>query len=154
VTKPSATTAPHGLHVAFLSDTCFFTAFPVTFYSFTYSVWKKKAMLYISITLFALAAILGIVILKSWLTQGNTSRTVVYLHGVFAALGLALLVVLAIRNPEQDVTISIILFVIAALAGFYMFVRDLQGKFSPTALAVVHGLVAVAGFVFLLLKAI
>lgn len=109
-------------------------------------------MQYVTIVLFALAAVLGILILKNWLTQAETPRTVVYAHGVFAALGLVLLIVLAVGNPALGLTTSIVLFAIAAVAGFYMFVRDLQGKFSPTALAVVHGLVAVGGFVFLLLK--
>jgi len=124
----------------------------VTFSPLLYSVDEKDTMLYVTIALFALAAILGILILKNWLTQATTSRTVVYAHGVFAALGLVLLIVLSLNNPGLGLTTSIILFVIAAVAGFYMFFRDLQGKFSPTALAIVHGLVAVAGFVFLLLK--
>jgi uncharacterized membrane protein len=109
-------------------------------------------MIYLTIVLFAIAAVIGILILKNWLTKANTSRTVVYAHGIFAAIALVLLIIQALRNPAAGFTTSIILFVVAALAGFYMFVRDLQGKFSPTGLAIVHGLVAAAGLVFLLLK--
>ena len=108
-------------------------------------------MLYASIVLFALAAIFGIIILKNWLTSSDTSKGTVYVHGVFAALGLVLLIALALQSKDSRYTVSIILFVVAALAGFYMFLRDLKGKFSPTALAIVHGLVAVAGFIFLIL---
>ena len=108
-------------------------------------------MLYASIALFALAAIFGIIILKNWLTSSDTSRSVVYTHGFFAALGLVILIIVALQSKDVKYTTSLILFVVAALAGFYMFFRDLKGKFSPTALAIIHGLVAVAGFIFLIL---
>jgi NAD/NADP transhydrogenase beta subunit len=107
-------------------------------------------MLYITIGLFALAAIVGFVILKNWLTSAETSRTTVYLHGIFAAVALILLVVYALQNPANYPRASIILFVIGALVGFYMFAKDLKKKFSPTWLAVVHALFGVAGFLLLL----
>jgi NAD/NADP transhydrogenase beta subunit len=107
-------------------------------------------MLYITIGLFALAAIVGFVILKNWLTSAETSRTTVYLHGIFAAVALILLVVYAFQNPANYPRASIILFVIGALVGFYMFAEDLKKKFSPTWLAVVHALFGVAGFLLLL----
>jgi NAD/NADP transhydrogenase beta subunit len=107
-------------------------------------------MLYATIVLFALAAIVGFIILKNWLTSADTSRTTVYLHGVFAALALVLLVVYAFQNPANYPKASIILFVIGALVGFYMFAEDLRKKFSPTWLAVVHALFGVAGFLVLL----
>jgi NAD/NADP transhydrogenase beta subunit len=107
-------------------------------------------MLYITIALFALAAIVGFIILKNWLTSAETSRTTVYLHGIFAALALVLLVVYAFQNPTNYPKASIVLFVIGALIGFYMFAEDLKKKFSPTWLAVVHALFGVAGFLLLL----
>jgi hypothetical protein len=48
-------------------------------------------MLYLIIGLFACAAIIGVIILKNWLTSANTSRTVVYAHGIFVAIALILL---------------------------------------------------------------
>lgn len=107
-------------------------------------------MLYTTIVLFALAAIAGFIILKNWLTSTETSRTTVYLHGVFAAAALVLLVVYAFKNPANYPKASIILFVIGALVGFYMFAEDLRKKFSPTWLAIVHALFGVAGFLILL----
>src|SRR3954452_20033799 len=111
-------------------------------------------MLYVTIAGFALTAILGIILLKNLLTSSRLPRGVVYAHGIFAALALVLLIVHALRNPAQSLKTSIILFVVAALVGFYMFFQDLKGKLSPTWLAVIHGLVAVTGFVFLLLMVI
>jgi NAD/NADP transhydrogenase beta subunit len=107
-------------------------------------------MLYTTIVLFALAAIVGFIILKNWLTSAETSRTTIYLHGIFAALALVLLVVYAFQNPANYPKASIALFVIGALIGFYMFAEDLKKKFSPTWLAVVHALFGVAGFLLLL----
>lgn len=107
-------------------------------------------MLYITILLFALAAIAGFIILKNWLTSAETSRTIVYLHGIFAVVALVLLVVYALQNPANYPKASIILFVVGALIGFYMFAEDLKKKFSPTWLAIVHALFGVAGFLLLL----
>ena len=45
-------------------------------------------MLYLTIGLFAVAAVVGLLILKNWLTASNTSRTVIYAHGIFAAAAL------------------------------------------------------------------
>jgi hypothetical protein len=111
-------------------------------------------MLYAIIGLFAIAAVIGLIILKNWLTAQNTSRATIYTHGIFAALGLVLLIVYYFQNEAKSLQTSIILFLVAAIAGFYMFFRDLKGKMSPTWLAIVHGLVAVAAFVFVVLMVI
>lgn len=108
-------------------------------------------MLYVIIILFALAAVFGILILKNWILSTDTSRNTVYTHGIFAALALVLLIYYFFSNNEKNVSTSVILFVLAALVGFYMFYKDLKGIFSPTWLGVIHGLVAVAAFIFLLL---
>jgi|SRR3954465_15340186 hypothetical protein len=111
-------------------------------------------MLTVNIIAFALAAVLGLVIIKNWLTSANTSKAVVYAHGIFAAAGLVLLIISLVNTGSKNLQTSLILFVIAAIVGFYMFFRDLKGIMSPTWLGIVHGLVAVAGFVFLLLMVI
>lgn len=107
-------------------------------------------MLYTTIILFALAAVAGFIILKNWLTAANTSRITIYMHGIFAAIALILLVVYAIQNPANYPKVSIVLFVVGALVGFYMFAEDLRKRFNPTWLAVVHALFGVAGFLMLL----
>lgn len=107
-------------------------------------------MLYFTIVLFALAAVVGFIILKNWLTSAETGHTTVYLHGIFAALALVLLIVYALQNPANYPKASIILFAIGALLGFYMFAEDLRKKFSPTWLAIVHALFGIAGFLVLL----
>lgn len=108
-------------------------------------------MIYLAIGVFALAAILGLLILKNWLTSTNTPKAVIYSHGIVAAIALLILLIQVIRQPENSLKTSLALFVLAAIGGFYMFFRDLKGKMSPTWLAVVHAVVAVAGFVSLVL---
>jgi hypothetical protein len=111
-------------------------------------------MLYLTIGLFALAAVVGLLILKNWLTSSETSRSVVYAHGIFAAAALVLLLVLALRDPGRQLRVALLLFGVAAVGGFYMFFQDLKGKFSPMWLAFTHAGLAVAGFVFLILTLI
>ena len=107
-------------------------------------------MLYLTIALFALSAVFGLIILIKWLTKKEASRAVVYSHGTVAALALVLLITYAVLHPENFPKTSVILFVVAAVAGFYMFFNDLAKKPSPLVLAVVHALVAVCGVISLL----
>jgi len=107
-------------------------------------------MIYAAIALFALSAILGLTILIKWLTKKEASKAVIWSHGLVAATALVILVVFAIQNPDNYPQVSLILFVIAAIGGFYMFIRDLNKKNSPLSVAFIHALLAVGGFVMLL----
>jgi hypothetical protein len=106
-------------------------------------------MIYISIAVFALAAIAGIVIFKNWLSSSPVSKTVIYLHGLFAVTGLVLLLVFTLQNKADSLWSGIALFGAAALGGIYMFVRGLKGKNSPIWLASIHALLAVGGVLVL-----
>jgi hypothetical protein len=110
-------------------------------------------LIYLSVAVFALAAVFGVLILAKWLSKKDVSRGVIYTHGLFAAVGLVILVVYALQNRDNYPNVALILFIIAALGGFYMFFRDLQNKMSPYSIAFLHALLAVAGFVSLLLFA-
>ena len=107
-------------------------------------------MLTISIILFAVAAVFGLMNLIAILKSTATNKAVVYTHGLVAATGLVLLIVYAMGADAKSVSTSITLFVIAALGGFLLFARDLMKKAGPKWLAVVHGLIAVASFLILL----
>ena len=110
-------------------------------------------MLYTIIALFALAAILGATLLSFVLRNKNTPKSLTIIHGLFAATALVFLITYTFGNKPGPVE-STILFVIAALGGFIMVTRDLSGKSIPKWLAVAHGLLAVTGFIFLLVFAI
>lgn len=108
-------------------------------------------MLYVILVLFAISAVLGLIILSRWLTHKDASKSVVYSHGIAAATGLVLLIIYAVQTPLNYPKISIILLVIAAIGGLYMFFNDLRKKNSPMAIAFIHALLAVGGFILLLI---
>ena len=108
-------------------------------------------MIYLAIALFAVSAALGLVILIKWLTKKDAPKAVVYSHGIIAALALVLLIGYAIQHPDHFPLISIVIFAVAAIGGFYMFIRSLNNKTSPLIIAFVHALLALSGFISLLL---
>jgi len=111
-------------------------------------------MIYAAIGLFALSAILGLTILIKWLTKKEASKAVIWSHGLVAATALVILLVYALQNRGNYPQLSLILFIVAALIGFYMFFRDLNKKNSPLSIAFIHALLAVGGFVMLLFYAL
>lgn len=108
-------------------------------------------MIYLSTILFAGAAVLGIAIIFKWLQEMEASQTVVYAHGAAAASALLLLAYYSIQNPANFPKFSLILFVAAALGGFVLFFADKFAGKRIIPLGVLHALIAVAGFVTLLL---
>lgn len=107
-------------------------------------------MLLTTVFLFAIAAVLGVILINKVLQNKETPRGVVYGHGAAAALALILLII-AYRNlGESMLFTSLLIFLIAAIGGFIMFSRDFSGKPIPNWLAIVHAAAAVTAFVLLL----
>jgi hypothetical protein len=106
-------------------------------------------MLITAVAFFSLAALLGLFLLTFVLKGKETPKAVVFTHGPLAVVGLVLLLIYAFKHTPGPIE-SIVLFVMAAAGGLIMVFKDLTGKVVPKWLAVVHGLIAVAGFVFLL----
>ncbi len=107
--------------------------------------------LYLIIALFALGAIIGMYLLALVLQKKETPKFVAFIHGAFVAAALILLIIYNSDHP--GLTESIVLFIVAAVGGLTMIIRDLTGKSLPRWLAIGHGLIAVSGFVFLLVCA-
>lgn len=110
-------------------------------------------MIYLSIILFAGAAVLGITIIFKWMQEREASGTVVYVHGAAAASALLLLSYYSLKNPADFPKYSLILFVLAALGGFVLFFADKFAGKRIMPLGALHALIAVAGFVTLLIFA-
>lgn len=108
-------------------------------------------MLYISIALFLVAAVFGLIVASAILRNQPTPKPAVYIHGLLGAVALAIVVYYVIKNGSNSPMISLILLVVAALGGFVLFARDMSKKPGPFALVVVHALVAVAGVLALIL---
>jgi hypothetical protein len=109
-------------------------------------------LIYTTIGFFALAALLGMYLLTLVLRGKETPKAIVFSHGTMAVIGVVLLVIYIIRGGP-DPWESLVLFVLAAAGGLYMVSRDLTGRPIPKVLAIGHGLLAVCGFVLLLIFA-
>jgi hypothetical protein len=110
---------------------------------------ETRTMLYVTIVLFVITAMFGVRILMSVLGNNKAPRGVVYSHGVFAATSLVLLIVYAFQSPANYPKVSIILFVLAALGGFFMFYHDVKNKQLLKPIPFIHAALAVAGLLAL-----
>ena len=108
-------------------------------------------MLIISVILFALAAVFGLMNLIAVLGNKQTSKPIVFTHGVLAASALVLLIIFTINSAGSSPVVSLVLFIIVALVGFFLFTRDLSKKSVPKSVALIHGVVAVISFILLLI---
>jgi hypothetical protein len=106
-------------------------------------------MLLISILLFTVAAFLGIYLLTFVLQHKETPKGVAFTHGPLASIGLILLIIYALKYQPAPIS-SIIIFILAAMGGTVLILRDLTGKPLPKWLAIGHGLIAAVGFILLL----
>lgn len=106
-------------------------------------------MLMTAVGFFVAAALLGIILLSYILNNKETPKGLAFLHGPLAALGIVLLLIYSFyQNPKP--TESIVLFIIAALGGFFLIYRDMMGLTIPKWVGVVHGVTAIIAFIFLL----
>jgi hypothetical protein len=102
--------------------------------------------------LFALAALGGVYMAAVRLRGAERPPTPIALvHGAAAAAGLiALIVAVTGANAPAAARTALVVFLVAALGGFFLFAQHVQKKALPIPVVVIHGLVAVAGFVILL----
>ncbi len=102
------------------------------------------------IGLFSVGALAGIYLLALVLQTKQTPKFVSLIHGGFVVVALTMLIMYSTTNGPGPIE-SIVLFVMAALGGLILIYRDMTGKTMPKWLAVGHGLIAVGGFIFLLI---
>ena len=106
-------------------------------------------IIYGAITIFGMVAIVGMYLLSLIMRNKETPKAVTIIHGLFAVLAVVLLVIYCFANHTGPL-VSIVIFIIAAVAGVIVNYKDITGKKVPKWLAITHGLVAVIGFAFLL----
>src|SRR5215204_3425216 len=102
-------------------------------------------MIWAAIGFFALAAILGMILLSYILKNKNTPKGVAFTHGFMAAMGIILLLIYSFMHRPRPLE-SLILFIIAATGGLMLIYRDITGKSLPKWFAITHGLIAILGF--------
>ena len=106
----------------------------------------------IALVLFGLAATGGLLLAYLRFSEKPIPLQLALGHGAIAAAGLvALLLAVTGSGAPSQARIALIMFVVAALGGFGLFSFHLRKKALPIGVVVVHGLVAVAAFVVLLL---
>jgi len=109
-----------------------------------------------ALVLFAIAALGGVTMAVMRFRGAERPPTgLALLHGAFAAAGIIVLIVamLSAPNPAQART-ALVLFIVAALGGFYLFAQHLQKRALPIPVILVHALIAVIGFLILLVVVI
>ena len=110
-------------------------------------------MYQLSLALFAVAAVAGLTMAIMHFRGTSPPKTVLaVLHGLFAASGLIVLLLALIKTGFGGKPgIAFGLLVAAALGGFVLVSSHVQQKRLPSGLVVGHALLAVTGFVILLL---
>jgi hypothetical protein len=108
-------------------------------------------MIYAAIVIFLIASVFGLIVASAIVRNQPTPKPMVYLHGLFGAAALAIVVIYVLKNPDNNPAVSLVLLVIAALGGFVLFARDMSKKPGPLALVIIHALMAVSGVLGLIL---
>lgn len=104
-----------------------------------------------AVGLFAAAAVGGVVMLLQRRSEKAVPTGLAVLHGLLAAAALVLVAIPVVQGGAAGlVTTALVIFVLAALGGFYLFATHLRTGTFPLGVAVVHGLLAVTAFVLLL----
>src|SRR5262245_18005353 len=107
-----------------------------------------------ALVLFALAALGGLTMAVMRLRGAERPPTGLALaHGALAAAGLIALIVAVLNMAEPGAArTALMVFILAALGGFFLFVQHIQKKALPIPVVIIHGLLAVTAFVILLIS--
>lgn len=103
--------------------------------------------------LFAAAALGGVFLAFRHLQGQSLPVPVALIHGAAAATALVLLAIAVFVDDLGDgAMLALVLFVAAALGGFYLASFHMRDDRRPTAMVLGHGLIAVTAFVILLVS--
>jgi hypothetical protein len=105
-----------------------------------------------ALVLFGIAAVGGLVMVTMVLRGApRPPLALALLHGALAAAGLValILVVVGPGAPSMART-ALVVFLVAALGGFYLIAQHLQTKPLPVPVVLIHAAVAVVAFLILL----
>lgn len=108
----------------------------------------------LSIALFAVAAVFGVIMVTSINRGANPPPAwQAWIHRVFAVAGFGWLVYQVATAPHAGLTrAAAIAFGVAAIGGFFLFSFRLRKKAMPLPVVIVHAMVAVTGFLMLVVS--
>jgi hypothetical protein len=112
---------------------------------------ETSMVLYLVIVLFVFATMIGLLMVSMQLQGEIVSKKIMYAHVILAAVSMIVLIVYSIQHPDAYPKLSLILFGGAALLGLYMFTNFSKGKTNPLVIDVLYGLLALGGFINLVL---
>jgi len=109
-------------------------------------------MLVVGIIFLLLAGLFGSILLNAILKNKHTPKPVVFLHGAVAFFAILVMIgYIAAGNYDPLLIASLVLFLLAASGGIFMFVFDMRKKPISKVVALIHPLVAIAGFTCLII---
>ncbi|HHT0594329.1 TPA: hypothetical protein ACTXXA_002730 [Legionella anisa] len=111
-------------------------------------------MLKVAIVLFLAAVICGFFLLTAILQDRPVNQKIKALHGVFAGLGLLIMIVhmLTFMSGQSSLLIaSLIILIVAALGGLTLAMLARKGKPLPKLAVIVHPIIAIAGLIALVI---
>ena len=100
----------------------------------------------IAAVVFAIAALGGIVLAVHVLRGKFAPWSLSLVHAALGAGGIVLVLVTVIQGVRGSAALALGLFVIAALGGFFLASFHYRKQLPPSAVVVVHAVVALAGF--------
>ena len=104
----------------------------------------------IAAILFAIAAMGGLFLATRHFIGKSLPRPVALAHGGLAATAIICLIVAWFNGVLQArSTIALVLFLAAAMGGFFLFYHDLTGKTLPSKVVIAHALAAITAFLLL-----
>ena len=103
-------------------------------------------LLNVAAVVFAIAALGGIVLAAHVLRGKLAPWALSLLHAALGAAGIVLVLVTVIQGLRGSAALALGLFVVAALGGFFLASFHYRKQFPPSAVVVVHAVVALAGF--------
>ena len=105
-----------------------------------------------ALILFAAGALAGLTLAGVYVLRGRLAPWALsLLHAALGAAGLLILIYTAVTAGLSGAALAaLVIFVIAALGGFYLASIHLRGQVAPRKLVLVHASAAVIGFLTLL----
>jgi len=103
-------------------------------------------LLNVAAIVFAIAALGGIVLAAHVLRGKFAPWALSLLHAALGAAGIVLVLVTVIQGLRGNAALALGLFVVAALGGFFLASFHYRKQLPPSAVVVVHAVVALAGF--------
>jgi len=103
-------------------------------------------LLHVAVVVFAIAALGGIVLASQVLRGKFAPWALSLLHAALGAAGIVLVLITVIQGSRGSAALALGLFVVAALGGFFVASFHYRKQLPPSAVVVVHAVVALAGF--------